>query len=375
MYNAKFGLRKNPFNLTPDPSFLLLTDQHREALCGLTYALLQRRGFVTLSGEVGTGKTTLVARLLQFLPPGKLHFSMILNPTLTPSEFLEMALLDFGLTDIPTSKAQRLWKLQDLLVANQREGKVSALIVDEAHRLSPAVLEEIRMLGNFEQAEYKMLQILLVGQSELDEILNREDMRQLKQRIAVRLTLGPLEPEQVAGYMQHRWTSAGGSELPFTPAAVACITDASQGIPRLINSLADNALLVAFALKSSLVEVAHVHEAATNLNLCALPRPKETVKTEAPARLKPDAPSPVKTQAAPLRTEAPAGLKPQVLSTVKTDPLTLVKTEAPARAKAEAPSPVNTDAPKFLVPEPGLLRWSRWVSRIRLRVTPKQESA
>src|SRR5580698_9950169 len=123
MYNESFGLRKNPFNLTPDPSFLYLTDQHREALVGLTYAILQRKGFVVMTGEAGTGKTTLVARVLQFLPTSQLQFSVILNPTMTPAEFLEYALLDFGVKDVPDSKAQRLWKLKDLLMQGQRDGK------------------------------------------------------------------------------------------------------------------------------------------------------------------------------------------------------------------------------------------------------------
>ena len=182
MYNESFGLRKSPFNLTPDPAFLFLTEQHREALVGLTYAILQRKGFVVLTGDAGTGKTTLLARVLQFLPPSQLQFSAIFNPTLTTSEFLEHVLMDFGVTDVPVSKTQRLRKLENLLLQGQRDGKVSALIVDEAHKLSVEVLEEIRMLGNFEDAEQKHLQILLVGQSELARTLNREDLRQLKQR-------------------------------------------------------------------------------------------------------------------------------------------------------------------------------------------------
>src|SRR5690242_4121621 len=196
MYNHAFGLRQNPFNLTPDPAFLFLTEQHREALAGLTYSLLQRKGFTVLTGDVGTGKTTLLSRILRFLPSSQLQFSLIVNPTLTPAEFLELALLDFGLTEVPESKAQRLWLLQNLILQGQRQGKVSALIVDEAHKLSPEVLEEIRLLGNFEEAEQKILQILLVGQTELDQVLERPDLRQLKQRIGVRLSLGPLTPEQ-----------------------------------------------------------------------------------------------------------------------------------------------------------------------------------
>jgi general secretion pathway protein A len=262
-----FGLRKNPFSMTPDPAFLFLTEQHREALVGLTYAILERKGFAVLTGEVGTGKTTLLARVLQFIPSTRLQFSLILNPTLTPSEFLEMTLLDFGMKDIPSSKALRLWKLQDLLLQGQREGKVSALIVDEAHKLSPEVLEEIRLLGNFEETDHKLLQIVLVGQTELDDILNREDLRQLKQRVAVRLSIASLAPTEVSQYIRHRWLRAGGAEPPFSAPAMAGIADASRGIPRLINSVCENALTLAFAEGSSLVERRHVQAALADLRL------------------------------------------------------------------------------------------------------------
>jgi general secretion pathway protein A len=316
MYNELFGLRKNPFSLTPDPSFLFLTDQHREALCGLTFAILQRRGFAVLTGEVGTGKTTLLNRILQFLPASRLQFSMVLNPTLTPSEFLEMALLDFGVTDIPSSKAQRLWRLHDLIVDGQRQGKVSALIVDEAHTLSPEVLEEIRMLGNFEGAEHKYLQILLIGQTELDKILSREDMRQLKQRIGVRLSLGPLSAAQVGEYMWHRWSAAGGTDLPFSPEAIENIAHASRGIPRVINALCDNALLAAVGDKSFRVAGSHVRQVSDSLDLGEPRRRKESTGPAAPAFL-----------------EAPAFLK---------------------------------------VPEPRTSRLTRWVGRLGL--TPRHEN-
>ncbi|MEP6539842.1 MAG: AAA family ATPase, partial [Bryobacteraceae bacterium] len=238
------------------------------SLVGLTYAILERKGFAVLTGEVGTGKTTLLARVLQFIPSARLQFSLVLNPTLTPAEFLEMALLDFGMKDIPSSKAQRLWKLQNLLLQGQREGKVTALIVDEAHKLSPEVLEEIRLLGNFEEADQKLLQILLVGQPELDDVLNREDLRQLKQRVAVRLAIGPLAAAEVGQYIRHRWLRAGGTQPPFSANAVADIAEISRGIPRLINSVCENALTLAFAEGSySLVESRHVLAAAVDLHL------------------------------------------------------------------------------------------------------------
>jgi general secretion pathway protein A len=272
MYQDSFGLRKQPFSLTPDPAFLFLTEQHRAALAGLTCAILQRKGLSVMTGDAGTGKTTLLVRTLQFLPASRLQCSVIMHPTLTPSEFLELTLLDFGVTDIPSSKAQRLWKLRALLLEAQREGKASALIVDEAHKLSPEVLEEIRMLGNFEDAAQKCLQVLLVGQSELDATLNREDLRQLKQRISGRLSLAALEPAQVGEYIRHRWLRAGGAEPPFTVEAIEDIARASQGIPRVINVLCDNALISAFEDRSSQVLDCHVRAAAANLDYAELPK-------------------------------------------------------------------------------------------------------
>ena len=245
MYNQWLDLRKLPFTLTPDPAFLFLTDQHREAVMGLTSAILQRKGFIVLTGDAGTGKTTLLARILQFLPPSQLQSSVIFNTTLTPAEFLESVLLDFGATDVPSSKALRLRMLKNLILQGEREGRVSALIIDEAHNLSREVLEEIRMLGNFEEAEKKYLQILLIGQNELDKTLAREDMRQLKQRISVRLSLAPLAAAQIEEYIQHRWLRAGGAEHPFSPEALEGIAHASRGIPRVINAICDRALVSA----------------------------------------------------------------------------------------------------------------------------------
>jgi general secretion pathway protein A len=272
MYNKRFGLAKNPFNMTPDPAFLFLTAQHREALAGLTYAVLQHKGFVVLTGEAGTGKTTLLSRVLQSLPESRIQFSLIMNSTLTPSEFLELALLDFGIKDVPASKAQRLHKLGTLLLQGQREGKVSALIVDEAHKLSIEVLEEIRLLGNFEQADQKLLQIVLVGQDELDEILDRANLRQLKQRIAVRLSIGPLAPPEVGQYIRHRWLTAGGTQPPFSAEAVAGIARVSCCIPRVINALCDNALVQAMAEGCATITDRHVHAAALDLQLAKLGR-------------------------------------------------------------------------------------------------------
>jgi general secretion pathway protein A len=269
MYNESFGLQRSPFNLTPDPEFLYLTAQHREALAGLTYAILARKGFVVLTGNAGTGKTTLLTRILEHLPVSRIQSSVIVNPTLTPSEFLEATLLDFGLTDIPSSKAQRIGMLQSFLWTGHREGKVTALIVDEAHKLSLELLEEIRLLGNFESANEKLLQIVLIGQSELDELLNRENLRQFKQRISMRLVIEPLAGTEIAQYIRYRWIKAGGSEPPFSADAITGIGEASQGIPRVINVLCDNALLRAFGEASATVESRHVLAICRELQFAA----------------------------------------------------------------------------------------------------------
>ena len=299
MYTAFFGLTKKPFNMTPDPAFLYLTDQHREALAGLSYAILDRKGFLALSGMAGSGKTTLLSWVLQKLPSSQIQSSVILNPSLTPEEFLEMAMLDFGIPDIPESKARRIWKLHQFLLQGKQDGKVSVLIVDEAHKLTPQLLEEIRLLGNFECADEKLLQVVLIGQSELDDVLNRPDLWQLKQRLSIRLSLKPLGENEVERYVKHRWTVAGGKDaLPFSPDAMLKLAKWSKGIPRLINSICDSALVLAFADVASCVSADHIDEAARDLRLTEekpmvpAATPEGTIRSTVPPAI-PDAPPPV----------------------------------------------------------------------------------
>jgi general secretion pathway protein A len=274
MYTEFFGLQRLPFNLTPDPAFLFLPLKHREALAGLTYAILEKKGFVVLTGDAGTGKTTLISSVLNRLPADRVESSMVLNPTLTASEFLEGVLLDFDIPDVPASKAQRLWKLQDFLARTHHENRLAVLVIDEAHKLSLEVLEEIRLLGNFESATGKFLQILLLGQPELDEVLNRHDLRQFKQRIALRLYIDRLTASEVQQYIQFRWAKAGANgTAPFTADAIAGVVQWSQGIPRLINSICDTALLMAYGDECSLVGLNYVRAAATNLALTEGPAP------------------------------------------------------------------------------------------------------
>jgi len=260
--------------MTPDPGCLFLTPRHREALAGLCYGMLGKRGFLVLTGDAGTGKTTLLARALQRLPVERIRSSVILNPTLTPGEFLEMMLLGFGIEEIPASKPQRLMRLQQLLLQAEGEGRICALVVDEAHKLSPEVLEEIRLLGNLERSDHKLLQILLLGQDELSDVLNRPDMRQLKQRIATRFALKPLTAPEVEEYIRYRWIKAGGTQtVPFQLDSLAFVAQYSKGVPRVINSLCDNALLLAFGEGMHTVEARHVQEASDDLELLRMSVP------------------------------------------------------------------------------------------------------
>jgi general secretion pathway protein A len=272
MYTDFFGLQKLPFNLTPDPAFLYLPPKHRQALAGLTYAILERKGFAVLTGDAGTGKTTLINSVLARLPAERVESSFILNPTLSVSEFLEIVMLDFDIPDVPASKAQRLWKLQEFLAQVHHQNRYAVLVIDEAHKLSLEVLEEIRLLGNYESASEKFLQILFLGQTELDDLLERRDLRQLKQRIGLRLYIDPLTPSEVQQYIRVRWAKAGGqSAPPFSQDALNMIAQWSQGIPRVINSLCDSSLLMAYGDESLFVDVNYVRDAANNLGVIQSP--------------------------------------------------------------------------------------------------------
>ena len=253
--------------MTPDPAMLYLTPQHQEALAGLMYAVQDAKGLVVLTGEAGTGKTTLLARTLQRLPPARVRASLVVNPSLTSREFLEMALIGWGVSHPPESKAQQLLLLQKMLLQARADDQIVLLVVDEAHALGADLLEEIRLLGNFEQPNCKLLQIVLAGQNELNALLNHDNLRQFKQRITVRLRIEPLRGPAVTEYIHFRWTEAGGAEPPFTAAAYDRILMSSGGIPRVINALCDNALTLAFAEGAALVTGDHIREACRDLDL------------------------------------------------------------------------------------------------------------
>jgi general secretion pathway protein A len=268
MYLESFGLKKKPFSLTSDPSMLYFTDSHREALAMLCYGLLERKGLMLLLGHAGTGKSTLLARAVMGLPPSRVQFASIVNPTFSAAEFLETVLMGFGIREIPAGKPQRLARLEKHLLQTQSDGKVAALVVDEAHKLGTDALEEIRLLGNLEKRTEKLLQIILAGQNELAATMNREDCVQLKQRVSLRVALRPLAAADVGRYIACRWARAGGRQrAPFSAQAIDLTARVSQGIPRLINVVCDNALIAAFGEESRVVEASHVSQSCVDLDL------------------------------------------------------------------------------------------------------------
>jgi general secretion pathway protein A len=268
MYRHFFGLHKHPFNLVADVDLLYLTPQHREALASLSYAILARKGFAVLVSDPGMGKSTLLATLRNELKARPVQISATPNPVLNPSEFLEMTLLDFGHTEIPKSKAKRVCLFRQTLVNNHAKGKLSVLMIDEAHKLSPEVLEEIRLLSNFEMTQEKLIQIVLAGQKELERTLDLAELWQLKQRIPLWASIRPLTTEEVQQYIQHRWTQAGGKDgHPFEPNAVTGIAELSSGIPRLINSICDVSLMLAFTDGERRIQLGYVIDASRDLRL------------------------------------------------------------------------------------------------------------
>jgi general secretion pathway protein A len=249
MYESYFGLRERPFDLTPNPRFLLLTGKHREALSNLQYGLASRRGLTLLIGEAGTGKTTLVRTVVDDLESKGGQIAYLNNPTLTRAEFTEFLAGAFQLpARARTSKTTLLEELSRVLNTRHARGELTGLVIDEAQSLPIDLLEEVRLLANIETATDKLLPLVLAGQPELAERLNHPSLRQLKQRVALRCQLESLDARETGEYIAARIRVAGGnSAMVFTRQAVDCIFEHSRGIPRLISVLCDNSMISGFA--------------------------------------------------------------------------------------------------------------------------------
>jgi general secretion pathway protein A len=271
MYKSFFHLTRNPFDLTPDPSCFVSTKRHNEALAALYYGVRWHKGFVVVTGEVGTGKTMLLRCLLRLLRESKdVAYAYVFNGRLSPTEFLQYILSDFGLPASGKNKSELLLDLGQFLVSRGAKRLTTVLIVDEAHHLSDDILEEIRLLSNLETTDDKLLQIVLVGQPELDDKLDSLGLRQLKQRIALRAKLGPLDTDETREYITQRLQIAGAdlSLDPIIPAeTMAAIHRHSHGLPRLINTICENALVAAYASHSPAVTPDVVEEIAREFRL------------------------------------------------------------------------------------------------------------
>ena len=276
MYKRFYGLTRSPFELSPNPYFYYPTPLHNEAFATLNYCVLRRKGFVVVSGEVGTGKTLLLRCLLDALNHNQIASAFVYNPRLSVSEFLAYVLSDLRVPFTGRTKGEMLTQLNNYLLVRSRRGTTAVLVVDEAHLLSWELLEEIRLLTNLETSQHKLLQIVLVGQPELDCKIDSDELRQLKQRIAMRCRLQPLGLKDLRGYIRWRLELAGAESHGlkiFSNEAIEAIHNFSCGIPRLVNTLCENSLISGYGRQAKQITVEIVREIATDLRLNPVTEP------------------------------------------------------------------------------------------------------
>ena len=268
MYKSFYGLKEHPFNVNPDPRFLFLTKQIEESLTGLMYGIQTRKGFITLTGEVGTGKTTLVNRLLDWLHHRKSRTAFLFNSRINSNQLFDFILAEFDIPCDSKSKSQQLMKLNSWLLDRYRTGETVVLIIDEAQNLTYPVMEEIRLLTNLETSTEKLLQIILSGQPELEEKLKLPQLRQLRQRIMLRCKTAALSKEQTQSYIVERLKIAGApDDAIFSAAAVDAVHIYSLGIPRVINLLCEHSLVNAFVEQQRPIQPKIVEEVAREFQL------------------------------------------------------------------------------------------------------------
>jgi len=283
MYSNFFGFSEKPFDLTPDPRYLYLTPGHREALAALIYGIRERKGFIVLVGEVGTGKTTLLNALFDHLDE-KTRIAFVFNTDLTFNQLLNMAVVDLGLArpDEPLSVLEVFRRLNEFAIRQMARGGNVALLVDEAQNLDRPSMENIRLLSNLETCKHKLIQIILSAQPELDRKLSRPELRQFAQRISMKRYIMPLSEEETYQYINHRLRVAGhrGSAL-FSRRAQQLVWAYSQGVPRKINVVCDNALLIGYALRKKIIKTNEVEEAIKDLSWSPFSDSREAKATPA----------------------------------------------------------------------------------------------
>ncbi len=265
MYEQFYGFHESPFNITPDPRFLFLSRRHREALDHLLYGLQERKGFIQITGEVGAGKTTLCRALLEQLGPAY-KTALVLNPFLTCEQLLWLILVELGLSPESQDRMSNLQLLNHFLLEQLTRGNDVVLLIDEAQDLDSELLEQVRLLSNLETDQRKLLQIVLIGQPELRTLLDRKELRQLRQRITVRYHIAPLSRSETDAYIQHRLHVAGANSRPsFQRGAIRKIHRYAGGIPRLINAVCDKTLLCGYVMGTDQLTAGHVRRAIREL--------------------------------------------------------------------------------------------------------------